>query len=216
MRLDVNTDAAIILTAKLERLHRSAFPSAVRNTLNDAAFATKKLIPQKASENFKTRQKNLFSKFSSVEKAKGFSLSNMKSKVGLSGTQNKLLDGLEKQETGGTFTGRKLVAMNQSRISGSNTKKIQSKYNFAKMPKSGRRGKSQNGSKYFFIKKGNKGTLFENVGKNRIKPIYHLRPSNRTTVKAKPFIAPSAIQVSKQLDEIYKKNAEFQFKKFIK
>ncbi len=42
MKLDVNTDSAIQLTAKLERLHRSSFPSAVRNTLNDAAFDMKK------------------------------------------------------------------------------------------------------------------------------------------------------------------------------
>ena len=83
MRLDVNTDAAIQLTAKLEKLHRSAFPSAVRNTLNETAFNAKKLIPKNTDNNFTIRQKNLFSRFSKVEKATGFDVKSMSSKVGI-------------------------------------------------------------------------------------------------------------------------------------
>ena len=42
MILNVNTDAVVALTNKLEKLHRSAFPVAVRSTLNSAAFDMKK------------------------------------------------------------------------------------------------------------------------------------------------------------------------------
>lgn len=42
MQLNVNTDATVALTNKLEKLHKSAFPVAVRSTLNSAAFDMKK------------------------------------------------------------------------------------------------------------------------------------------------------------------------------
>ena len=77
MKLDVKTDASIQLTAKLEKLHRSAFPSAVRNTLNDVAFETKSLIPKKAEGKFTIRQKNLFKRMSLVNKATGWNINNM-------------------------------------------------------------------------------------------------------------------------------------------
>ena len=43
--LKLDADEVIKLTVKLDKLHRSALPSAVRNTLNNAAFQTKKEIP---------------------------------------------------------------------------------------------------------------------------------------------------------------------------
>ena len=59
IKLDVNTDAAIQLTAKLERLSKSAFPSAVRNTLNEVAFEHKRLIPKVAKQKFKNERNNI-------------------------------------------------------------------------------------------------------------------------------------------------------------
>lgn len=212
IRLDVNTDASIQLTARLERLHRSAFPSAVRNTLNDAAFEAKKLIPKKANENFTVRQKNLFSRFSKVEKAKGFDINSMVSKVGLDGTtQPKLIDGLAKQETGGTLKGRKLTPHNEARVSGSYGKKLKSKHQFKNIGKIGTRNKRIRNAKYFVIENGNKETVFENLGNNKIKPVYNKRKSKNTTLKKKPFIAPSAIEASRKMERFYFKNANYQF-----
>jgi hypothetical protein len=215
MKIDVNTDASIQLTAKLEKLHRSAFPSAVRNTLNDVAFETKKLIPQKAEGNFTIRQKNLFKRMSIVEKAKGWNLNSMVSKVGIDGSKGGLSDGLEKQETGGNLKGRKLTPHNMGRISGNYAKKLKVKNQFSKIDKIGTSKKRVKGSKYFRIDKGSKGTVFESKGK-KIIPIYNYRSNAVTNLKKKPFIAPSAKDAINQIEIIYNKNAEYQFKKFLK
>lgn len=215
MKLDVNTDSAIQLTAKLEKLHKSAFPSAVRNTLNDVAFETKKLIPKKAEGNFTIRQKNLFKRMSLVQKAQGWNVNGMSSKVGLDGSKGSLSDGLEKQETGGNLQGRKLTPHNMGRISGNYAKKLKVKNQFSKIDKIGTSKRRVKGSKYFRIDKGSKGTVFEKVGK-RITPIYNYRSNPITKLKKQPFIEPSAKESIKQMEMLYKKNANFQFKKYLK
>ena len=215
MKLDVNTGSAIQLTAKLEKLHKSAFPNAVRNTLNDVAFETKKLIPKKAEGNFTIRQKNLFKRMSLVEKAQGWNVNGMVSKVGLDGSKGSLSDGLEKQETGGNLKGRKLIAHRMGRVSNSSAKKVKSKNQFKNIGNIGTSKRRVKGSKYFRIDKGSKGTVFEKVGK-RITPIYNYRSNPITKLKKQPFIEPSAKESIKQMEMLYKKNAEFQFKKHLK
>lgn len=215
MKLNVNTDASIQLTAKLEKLHKSAFPSAVRNTLNDVAFETKKLIPKKAEGNFTIRQKNLFKRMSLVQKAQGWNVNGMSSKVGLDGSKGSLSDGLEKQETGGNLQGRKLTPHNMGRISGNYAKKLKVKNQFSKIDKIGTSKRRVKGSKYFRIDKGSKGTIFEKVGK-RIIPIYNYRSNPINKLKKQPFIEPSAKEAIKQMEMLYNKNANFQFKKHLK
>jgi hypothetical protein len=215
MRLDVNTDASIKLTAKLEKLHRSAFPNAVRFTLNDAAFESKKLIPEKASKEFTIRQKNLFKKMSIVEKAKGWNINNMVSKVGIDGSMGSLSDGLEKQETGGNLKGRKLTPHNLGRISGNYAKKLKVKNHFSKIDKIGTKNKREKGSKYFRIDKGNKGTVFEQQGK-KIVPIYNYRSNPISKLKKRPFLQPSALEAAKRMEQFYFKNAQYQFKKYLR
>jgi len=215
MKLNVNTDASIKLTAKLEKLHRSAFPSAVRNSLNEVAFNSKKLVPKTASENFTIRQKNFFNRMTIVNKASGFDVSKMISKVGIDGSK-KISDGLEKQETGGNIQGRKLIAHDMARVSGSNAKKVRAKNFFKKVNNIGTAQKRIKGSKYFRIKKGSKETVFERTGKNKITPIYNLRQTKISKVDSKPFIKPSALEASRQMESIYKKQAEFQFKKYLR
>jgi hypothetical protein len=214
MRLDVNTDASIQLTAKLEKLHRSAFPSAVRNTLNDVAFESKKLIPQKASSEFTIRQKNLFKRMSLVEKAQGWNINNMVSKVGIDGTKGSLSEGLEKQETGGNLQGRKLTPHNLGRVSGNYAKKLKTKNQFSKIGKIGTTKKRVKGSKYFRIDKGSKGTVFEQQGK-KIVPIYNYRSNPVSNLKKRPYIQPSALEAAKRMEQFYFKNAQYQFKKFL-
>lgn len=214
MRLDVNTDATIQLTAKLEKLHRSAFPSAVRNTLNQTAFLAKKEVPNQANKNFTVRQKNLFTRFVLVEKAKGFDVKNMSSRFGIdASTKSKLAEGLEKQEKGGIIKNRRVIAHDKARVSGSAKKKVrQANYltKVANVSKKGRRTKS----KYIMIKKGDKGTIFETKN-GRLSPIYNIRNTDTSKVDKKPFMQPSAEMASKKMPEIYRKQAEFQFKKYM-
>ncbi len=211
MRLDVNIDGAIQLTARLERLNRSAFPVAVRSTLNDMAFEAKKNIPNQANQKFTIRQKNLFKRFSGVEKAAGYNVSNMQASIGVAdnGKPN-LAKGLATQETGGNLTGRKLIAHDKARVSGSNTKKIKSKYHFSNI-KIGTKNKKVPGSKYFRIK----NTVFENTG-SRLIPIYNYRANPVNRLQKKAFIKPSALKASEKALFFYRKNAEYQFNRALR
>lgn len=68
---NVNTTGVIHLTDRLERLNRSAFPSAVRATLSDAAFEMKqKNILESAKRNMKVKAPNFFKANTGVERAR--------------------------------------------------------------------------------------------------------------------------------------------------
>ena len=215
---DVNNDGAIALTAKLERLHRSAFPVAVRSTLNDAAFKTKSLVPKAAEGKFTIRQKNLYKKFIVVEKAKGFDLKAMAAVVGIDGGASKgrnVAKGLEAQELGGTVTSRKLLPMDQGRISGSFGKKLRMKNRFSKITiaQSNRR---KPGSKYVLIKKGSAGTVFDVSRKGKLIPVFHYRQTNKTRLNKRPVLVPSARLAATNMNRFYVANAEKQFKRLLK
>lgn len=106
--LNVNNSAVIRYTEKLDRLSRSAFPVAVRQTLNDAAFDVKnRTLTKSADKNFTRRSPNFFKTFSKVEKATGFNVNSMRSVVGMSanGKQSAktAINNMEKQEQGGVI-----------------------------------------------------------------------------------------------------------------
>jgi hypothetical protein len=127
--LNINSDAAVRHTNRLEKLHRSALPSAIRGTLNKAAFNVKQeSMPRSASRAFIQRQPNFFKANSRVESAKGFDIKQMKSVVGftsdgLKGSNNFAVRDLEQQERGGTIKGRSFIPTNKSR-GGSNTSPV--------------------------------------------------------------------------------------------
>jgi hypothetical protein len=215
---DVNNDAAIALTAKLEKLHRSAFPVAVRSTLNDAAFKAKGNIPKLAGQKFTIRQNNLYKKFIVVDKARGFDMRSMAAVVGIDGRPgktSKVTDGLAKQESGGTVSGRKLIPMDQARISGSYGKKLRAKNRFNRI-NIARPNRRKPGSKYVLIKKGSGGTVFDVSKKRRIIPIFTYRPTNKTQLSARPVLRPSALKAAQMMDRFYEKNAQKQFKRLLK
>lgn len=106
---NVNTDSVIILTAKLERMRKSAFPSAIRSTLNDSAFIMKKEnILDSAKKNMVVRNPTFFRKFTGVKRATGFDVNKMQSEVGFKNTDpnpikgKKAIEGMEHNEVGGT------------------------------------------------------------------------------------------------------------------
>ena len=71
--LNINNDAVIALTAKLERLNKSALPSAIRSTLNDSAFLMKqKNILESAKNNMTVRNQSFFKRYTGVKRATGF------------------------------------------------------------------------------------------------------------------------------------------------
>jgi hypothetical protein len=123
--LNVDTDAVVIFTNKLEKLNRSAFPVAVRTALNSAAFDVKmSQLQRSADKNFKKRQPNFFKANSRVEKATGWYLDEMQAKVGMIdlGGNNYAVDDLEQQEEGGKIGGKTLIPIDQKIHAG--TKKV--------------------------------------------------------------------------------------------
>lgn len=220
---DVNTDEHIELTVKLNNLHRSAFPVAVRETLNDVAFETKKVLPSIASGKFITRNKAFFRAFSGVTRARGFNLSNMKSVAGIlpdkGGKGSKIAEGLEKQETGGTIKGKKLIPHDKGRIRGSLDGRLRRKHRFEKIKIGNTKKKNQGKLNYILIKKGSKGTVFEikRIGKKqKLTPVYNYRSSPNSRVKRTSFMKTSAFIAVKKISGFYIKNAKIRFEKELK
>ena len=129
MQLNINTDASVVFTNKLEKLHRSALPNAIRSALNSAAFDVKKTtMPRSADNAFTKRVPNFFKANSRVEMAKGWEVSQMKATVGfqdvnLQGARNFAVKDLEQQERGGVIKARSFVPSDQAR-GGSKTKPV--------------------------------------------------------------------------------------------
>jgi hypothetical protein len=92
-QFNVNTQATIVLTNKLERLNKYAFPNAVRSTLNDGAFHMKKdEILKSAKKNMKVKNKNFFKANTGVVRAKGKSVSQMEAKAGFVNNRGELME----------------------------------------------------------------------------------------------------------------------------
>lgn len=127
--IDVNSDALVKLSKKLEGLNRSAFPITVRQTLNTFAFETKKRIPTEAKKIFVTRNPGFWNAFSRVEKAKGFNVNSMVSKAGMTeGKKGKKSEqagrNLKQQQLGGKIDGRTFVPKDSARVGGKRTGKV--------------------------------------------------------------------------------------------
>lgn len=130
MQLNINTDACIVMTNKLEKLHKSALPSAIRGTLNRAAFDVKKdTLLKYADAAFIKRQPNFFRVFSRVDIAKGFNVNIMQATIGmttkgLNGSNNYAVDDLKQQEDGGDIRGRSFIPYPAARVSGNIKKNV--------------------------------------------------------------------------------------------
>jgi hypothetical protein len=86
---------------KLKKLHKSAFPVAVRETLNDAAFYEKTIIPLTFRGQFTIRKKNFVRSHTVVNKTNNtFNINQMSSEVGIIQGKSNAGNALEAQETG--------------------------------------------------------------------------------------------------------------------
>jgi hypothetical protein len=216
-QFDVNTDALIELTAKLGKLHKSALPVAIRGTLNDAAFETKRRVPQTASRKFTTRNRSFFRAFSSVQKAGGFDINAMQAAVGIDSSRgSKVAEGLEKQETGGAIKGRKLIPHDKGRVSGSHSKRMRAKHKFRGIKIHDVRKKTGGRANYILIKRGSKGTVFEvkQTGRKRkLTPVYTYRNTKISRVRPRPFMKPATMLATKNMARNYVQQAERQIQR---
>jgi hypothetical protein len=125
MQIIINTSSFEEHAKKLKKISKSAFPSAIRQMLNDAAYDLKtKTMPDQSIKDFTNRQDNFFKANSSYEKAIGNNISTMKSTVGfvgggLKGQNNRAVDDLEEQEEGGSIEKKSFIPMSTARKSAS-------------------------------------------------------------------------------------------------
>lgn len=221
-------------TAKLERLHRSDFPIAVRNTLNSAAFDVKKItMPQSAKQNFTERNKTFFKANSKVIMAQGFAVNSMKSQAGffsnnLKGGNNFAVKDLEQQEKGGKIKGKSFIPLEGAR-GGNKSRPVRPVNRLSKVTKvvnaNSLRGKGR------FIKaaikagKGNHVIAFDTLykvssirklkGRTKVnaKAMYSFKKGRSVKVKATGFMQEATVKTISKIDDFYIKEAKKRFEK---
>lgn len=125
MIFNINTDATVKFTNRLEKIQKVALPIAVRSTLGDLVFDVKtRTMPQGVQQEFTQRRKNFFTANSKFEPAKGLSINSMKATVGFyenkltNASTNYAVKDLEQQEHGGTINEKQFIPMKPARVGG--------------------------------------------------------------------------------------------------
>ena len=136
MVLDINSDAVVAFTNTLEKMHRSAFPVAVREALNMAAFDVKKVTMPKSSKVFTQRNPTFFKATSKVAPAQGFDIKTMKSVVGFmpqSGVKESggATKDLEQQEHSGSIEHRSFIPLAGARTGNNYNRGVSAKMRMA-------------------------------------------------------------------------------------
>jgi hypothetical protein len=216
---NINTSEVVELTNKLEKMHRSAMPVAVRGSLNDAAFDMKKnQVEQVFKSRFTTRKKNFIRSHTVANKSKNtFNINEMKSEVGVIKGKSDAGDQLEKQEFGGTIANRDFIPMDPARI-GKNKKKLVSRKNYLKAVKV---KKAKNLVRA--AAKAGKGnhilynyTLFQVKGirntrrktKLRLLPIYSFKSGRNVQISKQPFLKPAGENSAKKIPDFFIQRAK--------
>lgn len=136
--LNINTDALVSLTNKLEKLHRSDLPIAIRNTLTKAALLTKtESLLKVAKQTFINRKPGFFKAKSKFQGATGLNVQQMKATVGMVDLRRNSGDhavrNLEEQEHGGTIGGRSFIPRDTAREGGNITGKVETRNRISKI-----------------------------------------------------------------------------------
>ena len=208
--LNINASETVKLTNKLEKLHRSAMPIAVRSTLNDAAFMARKLIIKNFKSNFINRNRTFISSHASANKCQNtFDINRMQSEAGIIKGKTKSGDLLEKQEFGGNIQ-RKIIPSDNVRMSKNYKKLVQKSMYVNKFIK------YKNGVIYksgeSTIVKSDKG-IFRIFRGGKWERLYTFNRS--ITITKDAFVEPASIEISTKIESIFEKNAQKQFTKYL-
>lgn len=241
MILNINSDALVKHTARLERIGKAAMPVAVRTSLNSTAFDVKtNTMPAMAKRTFEERKPTFFKANSKVETAKGLDIENMQATVGFkpkTGT-DKSVDDLEQQEHGGNIGGRSFIPLAAARTGNSWNKNVRSNLRISDVKKKivdveDAKGRSD---KEKYIKSAlhaGKGGFVLSTGRSGVRSLMHIRSIVRkgksTIVKSKAifsvkagrkvqppathFMERSSLQSAGKMEHFFIKEAEKQINK---
>lgn len=225
--LKVDSKEVSKLAFKLESLNKSALPLTVRRTLNNAAFENRSIdLEKSASKNFVRRDKNFFRVISKYEKAKGFDIEKMESRVGfVSKKQDDSAFNMQAQEFGGNVGGRDYLPTKESRVSRSNEKKVNKKYRLSTIKNkiiSESNIKAVSSHQKFTIaaKKAEKANkllktkdgIFDKKGKGFVK-IYDYKKNRKINLKSRNFLLEASMYTRQRIPLLFLKNGKELIKK---
>jgi hypothetical protein len=239
--LNINTDAVVAHTNRLEKMHRSALPVAIRGSLNSAAFDVKlKTMPLSAKREFTERNKTFFKANSRVAMAKGFDVKSMKAFVGftgirLKGGNNFSVNDLTQQEFGGTIKKRSFIPTDAAR-GGNKAKPVRPSNRLSKINNIVNQNRFSGNRKQRFIKAINRAgkggyvlggsTLGQNTlfkvnslnkkGGFKITPLYDFKEGRNVRVKPTHFMSKASLVSGRKIEAFYVKEAKRQFERLRK
>lgn len=223
---DINSDEIVVMANNLQKMHRSAFPLAVRGTLNSAAVHTKKneIVPS-AKRNFIARKPSFFKAFSKFDYAKGFDISKMEARAGMITKGQQAAKNLSIQETGGLIDRREFVPVDRARVSDSHAKSVQAKNRLRRIGEPDARIKTKNKNKLirtaFAIGVG-KHILYDDVllrvkkvkrGKIDFDLLYDYEPNRKIKVEETNFVEEAAQKSTKYYPKFFNQNAKRQIER---
>lgn len=237
IELNVDADAFVQYTNKLEKLPKTAFPNAVRETLNGLAFDVKQnTMPAESDRNFTIRQRNFFKANSRVEIARGNNVNSMESMVGFVpfGGSNQSVEDLEKQEHGGIIGGRSFIPTDFSRTGKSPERLVSRRHRLGAIKNVVRteNAKGKTPAQKFVKSVVHAGAgghvlhddmLFrvdrlQRAGNNwkfKLTPVYSFKKGRNVRVSATHFMENAVNKTAKGMEQLYFKKAERQLKKYL-
>jgi len=243
MQIKVDTSSMQKHAQRLSEISESAFPAAVRHTLNDAAYDVKtNTMPFQSKKDFVNRQDNFFKANSSYDKAEGSNVSTMKSVIGflekgLKGQNNRAVKDLEEQEESGSIEKKSFIPMASARKSASVKSLVRPNARLSKIrniidPRNVGAGKGSAKQRFvksvYFAGKGgfvmgdaNGKKILWRVnslkktkgGSFKLTPLYSYKQNRSVKVKATHFMKEASLKTADNLDDMFLKHAEKQFKK---
>lgn len=127
LKIDIDTKNIVGHIYTLSKLHRSAMPAAVMQTLNGAAFTTKTVTMPKEADRFEKRKPTFFKANSKVAPARGFNIDTMRSEVGFipkPKDKSHSVEDLHAQEHHGAIDNRAFIALPTAREGNSFSKRV--------------------------------------------------------------------------------------------
>jgi hypothetical protein len=213
--LNINQKEVVELTNKLEKLHRSALPVAIKSTLNDLAFETRKAALKEFDNKFIVRRPTFPKSHIRANKSPNtFDIDRMISETGVIEGKSISGDRLELQEFGGTIPNRS-VPTEKTRTGGIETRQS-ARYYYRKF-KNARLGHnpSQKGKRIrqrpntTILKTRNALIEIRKGGDWNV--LYHENKNVDITKNA--FMDPAARKVIKRVSDFYAKQAKRQIER---
>ena len=209
---NINTDEVVVLTQKLEQLHRSAMPVAVRQSLNRAAFNMKtKGVSEMAGRKFIIRRPTFIKSHIGYNKSPNtFDINKMVSEVGIIQGKSRSGDQLEKQEFGGRISDRNVPTIHV-RIGEQLKNKITGKYYYKKFQSVTSGHLSRNRQRT--IIKGRNGSIYQ-VKKGGEWQTLYTQPKN-VQIKERKFIKPAGELEMKHIPKYFLEFGEKKIKQIM-